>query len=151
MLPAMIIFAIIGVAVFFMLPSKAMNHTKKIDDVKKNINSGAAAQIVAAVVVSDSIENNYAFVGDIAGKIILEDRKSGVQFPLNILPGGWKLVKFDKVAYCQIFNGLKIITLNNFNRFIPVPSGHGDTGYMFAGNERHQSEAPANGLVTIDK
>jgi zona occludens toxin len=68
-------------------------------------------------------DEKYAFVGQISGMVIIEDRKDGVQYMLHRVPGNFRVLDVKRADYCIVWNGRdKIYTLRNFDRYV----GHND-------------------------
>lgn len=68
-------------------------------------------------------DEKYAFVGQINGMVIIEDRKNGIQYMLHRVPGNFRVLEIKRADYCIVWNGRdKIYTLRNFDRYV----GHND-------------------------
>lgn len=154
MLPAMIVLAMLGIVLFFWLPSKAMTRNKPKTE-SKNIqnqnpvvqNQNSSVRPALADPAAESFENKYAFVGVIDKMVVLENRKTGVQAPLSRIIGKWVLVESDRDNSVVLFNGKVLSTLYNSERFVhssrqsPLAMNQ---SYLGAGMEaeRRQSAAP---------
>jgi zona occludens toxin (predicted ATPase) len=127
--PLLVGVIIFGFLLFVMAPKFLFSSHKK-DDSKKLASGADSARSVnsdtlknAVVPISDSVsfDKKYAYVGNINSEVIIEDRKTGVQYPLSRISDEYKLVKYDRNNSCILFNRkAKLVTLYNFDRFIPA-------------------------------
>lgn len=131
-IPLLIGFIILGFIIFVMAPKYLFSSKKKEDDKKGAVGSENLKQNVslsydamkkafAPVDSSESFDKKYAYVGNFDNEVIIEDRKTGVQYPLSRIADEYKLVKNDRNNSCVLFNRkTKLVTLYNFERFVPV-------------------------------
>lgn len=87
-------------------------------------------------------DEKYAFVGQINGMVIIENRKNGNQYMLHRVPGNYKILAVERADYCIVWNGRdEIYTLRNFDRYAGVSNDlHPVNISQPAGQEaRHQS------------
>lgn len=63
-------------------------------------------------------DEKYAFVGQIAGRVILENRQTGVQNELHRIPGSFKILAIHRADYCILYNEKsQVHVVRNFNRY----------------------------------
>lgn len=141
-IPMLVLFVVVGFILFILSPSfifKKPKQDKKIDDVKVNQNiKGGYGQMSSSmkggqnsgsgqpVVIEESFDKVYAYVGNINNEPILEDRKTGNQYPLSRIAGEYKFVKGDRANNCVLFGkDMKLYTIYNYDRFIQkeAPTG----------------------------
>lgn len=140
-----LIFVIVGCFAFFLMsPKLIFNRGKKAESQKVLKEKELIAQKEIAhikAVNSDEFENLYAYVGNINGQIILENKKTGVQFPLDQYPKDQHLVGFDRAKSCRIyFSNKKIVTLYNFDRYIAKTKD--STGSIMGAIEDKEQSGP---------
>lgn len=154
-LPAIIAFSILGIIFFFWLPSRALAPSKV-----SSSNAPAAYKKTSPAVnqpdqksnsdslitTNDDLAEKYAFVGVLDDRAIIEDRKTGIQLALESLPLKAKLVKYDRNLSCTIFNGHKLFTLYNFNRFI-APTNESKPQFNLAGDDSGRQQRPESSPV----
>lgn len=87
-------------------------------------------------------DKKYAFVGQINGMVIIENRSDGVQYMLHRVPGNYRILAVDRADYCIVWNGRdEIYTLRNFDRYAGISNDLQPVNIsQSAGQEvRHQS------------
>jgi hypothetical protein len=154
LLPVMGVLAVSGVVLFFWLPKAHSFH--KVEH-KSNVgvnqpissidNSKNNHQIINSL-VGDSLEDKYAYVGIFNNRVVLEDRKSGNQLPLNRIKGNWKVLEADRDNSCTLFDGKKVYSFYNNDRHIQINSPASVSSPIFettnsAADVRHQRTAAA--------
>jgi zona occludens toxin len=153
MMPVIILFIVVGIGLFFYLPQKFMKHSRSVSGTESSINAGqkvnqsnVPAQFESKQVEEikknpDLLEEKYSYVGTMNGQAILEDRKTGVQFPLSHLPENWVVVTADRYIKCTAFNGLKLVTFYNFGRYVHQEEKQYNGGFLGDNDARQQSAA----------
>lgn len=144
--PMLIGFIILGFLVFVLAPKYIFSHNIKVDEKKDG--AGVSQKLnkttpipyddlkksLAPIDNSEFFDKKYAYVGNINNEVIIEDRKTGIQYPLSRIAEEYKLVKNDRNNSCILFNRkAKLVTLYNFDRFVPVvtPSPVDTSGGLF--------------------
>ena len=90
-------------------PMKPME--TKEQDVKHN-----APVFAKGMTMEKSFEEKWAFVGSFAGYVVLEDRESGVQYPIEKIDSDLKLVEVQRDTYVILFKKGQFITCYNNKR-----------------------------------
>lgn len=72
-------------------------------------------------VTEERFDKKYAYVGQINGMVIIENRNNGVQSMLHRVPGNFQILAVERADYCIVWNGKdQIYTLRNFERFAGI-------------------------------
>ena len=130
-LPFLIAFVVAGFIVFVLSPAFIFHRPKPekkispVSDLKINSDNQKEDNIkklaAAAVIAESAFDKLYAYVGNFNGDVIVENRKTGSQYPLSRIEGGFKVVRFDRANNCLLFGiEKKFFTLYNFNRYINI-------------------------------
>lgn len=154
MLPLALAASVAGIIFFFWLPSRAMAPKKQPVSQTSSIsqtNSAAVpnqSNINYPLVDEKALDKKYAFVGALDDRVVLEDRKTGVQIGIDRIPFMVKLVAINRDISCTLFDGKKLYILYNSDRFIHSKQNN-NQGFMVAGagSERRRSEDPAPAIV----
>jgi hypothetical protein len=132
--------AVLGLALFFFIPQFILADDPM--DLKKLKKGGVAADPAVAVgsmesmvgmagqtgnqnlnsakikIMENSFEEKWAFVGSFAGYVVLEDRESGVQYPIEKIDPELKLVEVQRDTYVILFKKGQFVTCFNNNRYV---------------------------------
>lgn len=132
--------AVLGMALFFFIPQFILSDDPM--NLKKMEKGGAAADPAAAVVsmeppgvvpgqsenqnidsakikiMEKSFEDKWAFVGSFAGFVVLEDRVSGVQYPIEKIDSDLKMVEVQRDTYVILFKKGQFVTCYNNRRHV---------------------------------
>lgn len=132
--------AVLGLALFFFIPQFILSDDPM--DLKKLKKGGVAADPAVAVgsmeptvgmagqtgnqnlnsakikIMENSFEEKWAFVGSFAGYVVLEDRESGVQYPIEKIDPELKLVEVQRDTYVILFQKGQFVTCFNNNRYV---------------------------------
>lgn len=120
--------AVLGLALFFYIPQFILADDSM--DLKK-LKKGPEVAADPAVAVGSmeptvemagqtgkSFEDKWAFVGAFAGYVVLEDRDSGVQYPIEKIDSELKLVEVQRDTYVILFKKGQFVTCFNNNRYV---------------------------------
>lgn len=129
MLPILGVIACIGVVLFFWIPSKVMgkNVKNKIPAITQKTQTSEVENKLLIELQKmkniNNIEEKYAYVGNMDGRIILEDRISGEQLPLEKISLKMRLVEVQRLDSCIVFTSTgQLVSLFNSKRFVPAVS-----------------------------
>lgn len=154
MIPGVIFFIVLLFIAFLKVPGWIWG--KEVGDVKKlapglnkavsSTDSGAPASETIHGQNQDQEKNStndsekYAYVGQIAGRVIVEDRLTGEQIELHRVPGNYQIIAMHRADYCVVWNGKEIHNLRNINRYKAKINNVNDNNFNFGGGGvRHQS------------
>lgn len=131
---------VFGLALFFFIPQFILADDPM--NLKKMEKGGAAADPAVAMVsmeprgvvsgqsenqnidsakikiMEKSFEDKWAFVGAFAGFVVLEDRVSGVQYPIEKIDSDLKLVEVQRDTYVILFKKGQFVTCYNNKRHV---------------------------------
>lgn len=139
MLP-LVLAAIVGGFILFIYSPNLIFHSKdkekkagvEVSEQGKKVQP-AANQAVQIVEKSEDFDKQYAFAGNFNGNPVFEERKSGKQYILERIDLKYKYIKSDRDNNCEIFDGKKILTVYNSDRF--------------AGRTAHADESDGRGII----
>ena len=137
---------VFGLALFFFIPQFILSDDPM--NLKKMEKGGAAADPAVAVgsmaprggvsdqsanqnldsvrikIMEKTFEDKWAFVGAFAGFVVLEDRESGVQYPIEKIDSDLKLVEVQRDTFVILSKKGQFITCyNNKRHQAPVSTG----------------------------
>ncbi len=147
MVPILLVLSLVGVYGFFKAPEYIFNKGRKVEGKKVNSEnmqySDIEKQRFQEITLKNKFEERYAYVGEFNGEIVVEDRKTGDQYPLTYLNEKYRAVLCDRqrAAVVESDKG-ELIDIHNFRRYKYVKKQERMLVASSEGGVRRQSTEP---------
>lgn len=147
-IPLLLILSVVGVYGFLKSPEHIIKKNKK--DVKnkvvasdvKNVNPAEQNKIMGKF-NQNEFESKYAYVGEFNGQVVVEDRKSGEQYPLTYLNKKYRVLLCDRQRVAVVESEMgDMIELHNYARFKSMKKQDRIMMASSEGGARQQSAEP---------
>lgn len=121
LLPVMVAGIVLCGFLFYYIPQKFLRHSSEKSEAAeiKKSDLNLNAKMIEEKRIDGSFQSKYALVGKMGDDIVVEDRKTGKQYPLSKITNGWKVMISDRDNYCALStNKGELVEINSIDRYV---------------------------------